>query len=383
MASIDLVNVDAYLATLARWVADPPLAQPVHVVTYVRVARWRGQNLPEPRSAYARALFRLADGDERLAEIIESLDADTASIVLKDAASFTSATLTPILADALEARQLTPGQRFVARLAQISLPRCLVLLHRLQRSNVEAFIESLAAAYLSLRALGPAPRELVTLWNEMLERFPTNEEVRAAQVAVLAIEAPHETPAALASGLEEVGSFAFANVAANIVGAAMKHAHSAMLELAGEGWPQTRALVLEGIAHAEPLAPELGELFDRTVARYRDCGGRIDRTPGGKIELLFPMVRTAIAMRDFERARTAISLLQPSGFMLAAATRNAMRAINLEDEIWRPTIWEQLVGATDGLDDAQVSSLEPTIAAATWKLETLPIASLSDFSETS
>jgi len=379
--SLDLASVDQQLETLVPWVVDPDIAVPVHVVTFVRVARSRGIDLPQPRAPYARALFRLADGDGQFREITDGLEPDTASIVLKDAVGFVSASHAVALSDALADRKLVPGPRVAAQLARVSMPKCLELLSRLARivDGRIPCIESVTAAYLSAFGVGPVASELVAIWASLEQRYPGDADLAAARLEVLAIERPQQALEALATALDDHGASALLNVAAGVVGAAMRHDRDATLDFADEGWPLQRALVLEGIALTEPSAPEIPVLFDRILDDWQDPGVRVDRSRGGTVRLLFPLLRAAISARDFDRAHAVVAALQPSSFMLSAATWKPMRSINITDRIWRPHVWDELVAATRGADEAVVSSLPPAIGAAAWKLETLPFADLPWF----
>jgi hypothetical protein len=66
LSKAELADVDVLLETMRTWVVAPPIGLSVDIVTFVHVARWRRMPLPEPRSAYARALFRLADASRLL-----------------------------------------------------------------------------------------------------------------------------------------------------------------------------------------------------------------------------------------------------------------------------------------------------------------------------
>ncbi|MFT3692333.1 MAG: hypothetical protein QM831_04275 [Kofleriaceae bacterium] len=326
-------------------------------------------------------MFQLADGDVSVAEIVQRLEPALAHHVLKDIVLFSTTERAPVVADLFTERNLIPDRRLAAQLARVDMTRCLELIRRLARTidGRTAHIESVTSAYLSARDTGPVPDELAAIWSELPALYPDDDGVVAAQLEVLAAEDPKNVLAALDRAFDQIGASMFLGVAARVVHSAMPHDRDGALALAAVGSPLQRALVAEGIGQAEASAPELPELFDEIVDEWSDDTRRVDRSHGGTVRLLFPLLRTAIAMRDFARLQSAVNLLQPSQSMLAAATWKPMRAINLTDQRWRTQIWDELVAATQAGEEAFVADLPPEVGAAAWKLESLPMDDLPWF----
>lgn len=372
---------------LGEAATDAPVAMVPLVLAYLRVARWFGMPASPPRSAYARALFAVENNQAQLSHALEHLDDVTLRNVLLDVVAFVDERHVVELADALTLHEVVPSPascaRVAALLARRDLSRCLALLARLGRTTdaQRAHALSVAAAYLASGASGDIPSELRAAWHDLRSR-PADAvwaaDLAAAQLAVAAVEeTPQRALALLEAAIAEYPAVELGDAPARVVAAAIKTDREGVLALV-EGWPARRAVLLEAIAHAEPAAPELASNVDAVLHAWRHKPG-VDRTPAGTIETAAPLLATTITMRDPARARRVAAELQPSRFTLRNSTWAAMREWNLADETWRPSVWDELVSATDADDELAVPTISDEVYAAWWKLETLPLTELPWF----